>query len=538
MGVLGCTFFNLTDDCDKHPECARLTKEEIAPDKHLVMMYQTELDIRTFENGNATAFHRGGAIMAPDPMFDEVAKPYGPTGWFPQPPNASNTSNATNTSMMSYSIRTLSAGVPLTQLKGKGKWARASARSSHMVAAGAVTQQLGSGAIQGVTRAQEQWAAKKGFGSVVASKSCNLKPGMVYNRKSFKIREWFLKTANGAKSQQACCMKCRTTENCAFFNVGPPAGHCYLMKIQAKEGASKKATLKKKGGWTGGSIVDFNAVGAAGAGAANPTPEPKSEECDHCPKKCWEHMRKWLLATAFGGTLLGLVATAIIIKEFLPEDGDISLVDGTLWSCFTLTSLTEVSFLGVKLALAGALLGWHVLGSAYTWEPECRRLCYTTLLWQALHRYMVAVIIIGLLTFIVLVAMLVLGAKIISALGAETAVVELMHNTVQLMPPLDDKKYKPVSVAPAPPPYFPGFIAQPAKLTKNPHCSLDYCPWEGNTTTALLRDPVSEQVSQPRRMTQRWNDDGPPLPPPPFNPAAARPLHSAATFEQNLRNRL
>ena len=56
--------------------------------------------------------------------------------------------------------------------------------------------------------AQEQWAAKKGFGSVVASKSCNLKPGMVYNRKSFKIREWFLKTANGAKSQQACCMKC------------------------------------------------------------------------------------------------------------------------------------------------------------------------------------------------------------------------------------------------------------------------------------------------------------------------------------------
>ena len=145
--------------------------------------------------------------------------------------------------------------------------------------------------------------------------------------------------------------RCRTTENCAFFNVGPPAGHCYLMKIQAKEGASKKATLKKKGGWTGGSIVDFNAVGAAGAGAANPTPEPKSEECDHCPKKCWEHMRKWLLATAFGGTLLGLVATAIIIKEFLPEDGDISLVDGTLWSCFTLTSLTEVSALGLMVVL-------------------------------------------------------------------------------------------------------------------------------------------------------------------------------------------
>ena len=178
--MLGCTFFNLTDDCDKHPECARLTKEEIAPDKHLVMMYQTELDIRTFENGNATAFHRGGAIMAPDPMFDEVyispkpqhlttcpaplmqvAKPYGPTGWFPQPPNASNSSNATNTSMMSYSIRTLSAGVPLTQLKGKGKWARASARSAHMVAAGAVTQQLGSGAIQGVTRGASAWFASR-----------------------------------------------------------------------------------------------------------------------------------------------------------------------------------------------------------------------------------------------------------------------------------------------------------------------------------------------------------------------------------------
>ena len=45
----------------------------------------------------------------------------------------------------------------------------------------------------------------------------------------------------------------------------------------------------------------------------------------------------------------------------------------------------------------------------------------------------------------------VLKQKIISALGAETAVVELMHNTVQLMPPLDDKKYKPVAARPIAP---------------------------------------------------------------------------------------
>jgi hypothetical protein len=243
MGVIGCTFFNLTTECDKHPECANLDR------KDATKLYSTQLDFRTNEEQNFTSFMDGGAIMAPNPAFDQVSAP-------------------TVNDLSSHGFLPSNNGSQVQEF------------TTHH----AQTQQLGSGVVQGVTQAQQHWASTKLKPpmSVVESKSCNLKPGMVYNKKSYQIREWF-----HMDTPEVCCQKCRTTENCAFFIVNPAAaGHCFLLKIQAKEGSSKKATLKPKKGWIAGSIVDFVPLGSAGG--IDQVEPPSEKECQHCPERCWK----------------------------------------------------------------------------------------------------------------------------------------------------------------------------------------------------------------------------------------------------------
>merc|ERR1711871_488637 len=164
----------------------------------------------------------------------------------------------------------------LTGLSNEVALPYVSANVSKATDEGVTTTELGSGVVQGVTAAQQFWGRKHNL-TVTASASCNLLPGMVYDRKKFKIREWFHIDTVGA-----CCQKCRTTENCAYFISNPSsAGHCYLLRIQAY---TKKPVAKK--GWTGGSIVDLK---SASAGSAEAT--PAEENVCRCPEKCVHHMK-------------------------------------------------------------------------------------------------------------------------------------------------------------------------------------------------------------------------------------------------------
>lgn len=360
-----------------------------------------------------------------------------------------------------------------------------------------ITTELGSGVVQGVTIAQKTWAGKHNLTVYESSKSCNLQPGLGWTkrqRKRFKLSEWF------HEDTAACCQKCRTTEECAYFMSNPGStGHCYLLKIQAY---LQKPT--KMNGWSAGSVITFNAPNGAPPGGA----APFAEVC-LCPEKCALNMKFWLFATSLGGALLAIGATVLCLKDLLVGP----CPTGSLWGCFTAEILAEVPLLLPKLLLGGALLGWIVLGTAYVRESECHRLCEQTQLWHEMNRYIIVVWVIGLLTFLALVALVVAGPAILAAVTADGE--SLFFNTVLLAPPTDAHiKYKPVG--PGPPltsaKIYPGFI--PEKPTTHQHCSLDYCPWEVNERQSGAPPMPAAHTST----AQPPSRQPPPLvPPPPFD---------------------